>query len=77
MTSEELAKRMGVQRAAWKFLGGRAEGGAGGFLNNKLGVSAWDGDWSGGVRIPLSVPGQVSDEEWDRAIAELLAQRPQ
>ena len=77
MKPEDLAKRMGVERAAWKFLGGRTDGGSGSTgVKNKLGITAWDGGWTDGVRFPLRVPGEVSEDEWQAAIDELLAKRP-
>ena len=68
---------MGVERAAWKFLGGRSVGkdGMGAAVQNKLGITAWDKGWTDGVRFPLRIPGQVSEDEWQAAIDELLAKR--
>ena len=67
MTKEELAQRIGADRADWKIYG---------HAKAHLGVQAWKGDWSDGNRFPLATPGVITDDEWQVAIDWLKARVP-
>lgn len=67
MTKEELAQRIGADRADWQIYGHKKD---------RIGVHAWKGAWSDGNRFPLATVGVVTDDEWQVAIDWLKARVP-